>query len=137
MRGTIWVFLLATTTGVVIGQARPGQAQDSEKNFSPVIPRTWEEEAIASVELPLAATGVPPEPIPSDYFYRMAVRPIYKTYPIYAPGKEPPGYFERLKQLEPEIVFDPANLKTEADWIRLESWSSMRRERMTRIQKPS
>src|SRR5262245_4920968 len=48
----------------------------------------------------------------------MTVRPIYKSYPIYAPGKEPPGYFERLKQLEPEIVFDPAKLKTETDWIK-------------------
>ena len=46
----------------------------------------------------------------------MPVRPIYKSYPIYAPGKEPPGYLERLKQREPEIVFDPASLKTEADW---------------------
>jgi hypothetical protein len=81
------------------------------------VPRTWEEEAMASVELPLASTGVPPEHISSDYYYRMPVRPIYKSYPIYAPGKEPPGYFERLQQLEPEIVFDPAKLKTEADWI--------------------
>ena len=118
MRSTIWVFLLATTTGVLIGQARPDEAQKSENNFSPVIPKTWEEKAIASVELPLASTGVPPEPIPTDYFYRMAVRPIYKSYPIYAPGKEPRGYFERLKQLEPEIVFDPARLETEADWIK-------------------
>jgi hypothetical protein len=40
-----------------------------------------------------------------------------QSYPIYAPGKEPRGYFERLTQLEPEIVFDPATLKTETDWI--------------------
>ena len=73
---------------------------------------------MATVELPLASTGVPPEHISSDYYYRMPVRPIYRSYPIYAPGKEPRGYFERLKQLEPEIVFDPTKLKTEADWIR-------------------
>ncbi len=60
----------------------------------------------------------PPEHISSDYYYRMPVRPIYKSYPIYAPGKEPPGYFDKLKQLEPEIAFDPATLKTEADWIK-------------------
>jgi hypothetical protein len=95
-----------------------GHAQKSEKNFSPVTPRTWEKEAIASVELPLASTGVPPEHIPSDYYYQMPVRPIYKSYPIYAPRKEPRGYFEQLKQLEPEIVFVPAKLKTEADWIK-------------------
>ncbi len=73
---------------------------------------------MASVELPLASTGVPPEHISSDYYYRMPVRPIYKSYPIYAPGKEPCGYFERLTQLESEIVFDPAKLETEADWIK-------------------
>ena len=48
----------------------------------------------------------------------MSVRPIYKSYLIYAPGKEPPGYFEKLKELEPEIVFDQEKLKTEEDWIR-------------------
>ncbi len=52
----------------------------------------------------------------------MPVRPIYKSYPIYAPGREPPGYLDWLKQQEPEIVpetvFDPAWLKTEADWIK-------------------
>jgi hypothetical protein len=48
----------------------------------------------------------------------MPVRPIYKSYPVYAPGKEPPGYLDWLKQQEPEIVFDAAKLKTEADWIR-------------------
>ena len=69
-------------------------------------------------ELPLASTGVPPDHIPSDYYYRMTVRPIYKSYPIYAPGKEPPGYFEKLRELEPEIVFDHAKLKTEEDWIK-------------------
>lgn len=81
------------------------------------VPRTWDDEAVASVELPLASTGVPPEHISSDYYYRIPVRPIYKSYPIYAPGREPRGYFERLNQLEPEIIFDPATLKTEADWI--------------------
>jgi hypothetical protein len=44
------------------------------------------------------------------------VRPMYKTYPMYAPGKVPAGYLEWLRQQEPEIVFDPAKLKTKADW---------------------
>jgi hypothetical protein len=95
-----------------------GQAQQSGKKFSPAIPKTWDEQALASLELPLASTGAPPEHVPSDYYYRMAVRPIYKSYPIYAPGKEPTGYFEKLKELEPEIVFDHARLETEEDWLK-------------------
>ncbi|MDQ2920442.1 MAG: hypothetical protein M3R52_02325, partial [Acidobacteriota bacterium] len=95
-----------------------GHAQKSRKNFSPMIPKTWDDKALATLELPLASTGSPAEHISSDYYYRMPVRTIYKNYPIYAPGKEPPGYFEKLKELEPEIVFDLPNLKTEADWIK-------------------
>jgi len=37
---------------------------------------------------------------------------------VYAPGKGPPGYLDSLRQKDPEIVFDPAKLHTEQDWIR-------------------
>ena len=43
---------------------------------------------------------------------------IYKTYPVYAPGREPAGYMERLRQVEPEIVFDPDRLHTHRDWAK-------------------
>jgi hypothetical protein len=59
-----------------------------------------------------------PVHVSAEYYYRMPVRPIYKSYPIYEPGKEPPGYLDWLMQQEPAIVFDPESLKTEADWIR-------------------
>src|SRR5262245_9890496 len=116
-RAAVVVFLVFLALSIC-AVLNAGQAQKSENNFSLVIPRTWDEEALSTVELPLASTGVSPEHIPADYYYRMPVRPIYKSYPIYAPGREPRGYFERLKQLEPEIMFDPAKLKTEADWIK-------------------
>ncbi|MBK7597764.1 MAG: hypothetical protein IPJ07_04230 [Acidobacteria bacterium] len=61
--------------------------------------------------------SVSPKHVSADY-YRMPVRPIYKSYPVYAPGKEPSGYLDWLKQQEPEILFDAAKLKTEADWIK-------------------
>ena len=114
-RGSVVVILLGSSICALIGA---GQVQKSDIAFSPVIPRTWNDEAVASTELPLASTGVPPEHVSSDYYYRMPVRPIYKSYPIYAPDREPAGYFDQLKQREPEIVFDPATLKTEADWIK-------------------
>jgi hypothetical protein len=96
----------------------PSQAQKSGKSFSPPLPRTWDDQALASLELPLATTGLPAEHISSDYYYRMPVRPVYKSYPIYAPGNEPPGYFAKLKELEPEVTFDQAKLKTELHWIK-------------------
>lgn len=82
------------------------------------IPRTWDDDAVAAMELPLANPAFSPRHINADYYYRMAVRPIYKTYPVYAPGHEPPGYIEWLRQQEPEVVFDPTALATDEDWIR-------------------
>ena len=84
----------------------------------PAIPTTWDDEAVAAMEVPLANPAFSPRQVSSDYYYRMAVRPIYKTYPVYAPDREPPGYIEWLQQQEPEVAFDPAALRTEEDWIR-------------------
>jgi hypothetical protein len=93
-------------------------AQRSGASFSPQIPKVWDDEAVSSWSLPLVGLGQPPVYISADYYYRMPERTIKRTYPIYVPGKEPPGYMDWLKQQEPEIAFDPAKLKTEADWIK-------------------
>jgi hypothetical protein len=42
---------------------------------------------------------------------------LYRSYPIYHPSREPAGYLDRLKTIDPEPVFDAARLKTDADWI--------------------
>ena len=41
-----------------------------------------------------------------DYYYRIPVRSVYKSYAIYAPDREPPGYLDWLATREPEVVFD-------------------------------
>lgn len=86
--------------------------------WSPEIPKVWDEAALTSMELPLAKPSASPKHASPDYYYRIPVRPIYKSYPIYAPGKEPDGYWEWLNRQEPEVAFDPSRLKTQADWIK-------------------
>ena len=92
-------------------------AQHSQK-----VPRTWDDGEIASHEVPLARPEASPKHVSSDYYYRIPVRPIYKSYPVYAYGHEPSGYFESLKQQEPVIVWDDTgrrpSLQTDEDWIR-------------------
>ena len=102
--------------GVVFAHRR--DAQQPHAFWKPEIPKTWEDTEIAALELPLADPAGSPKHISSDYYYRIPVRPIYKSYPIYAPGKEPPGYIERLSKMEPQITFDAAKLRTEQDWIK-------------------
>ncbi|HZM99926.1 MAG TPA: hypothetical protein VFB70_11065, partial [Pyrinomonadaceae bacterium] len=83
-----------------------------------VIPRVWDDAEMAVLQLPLADSTASPKQISADYYYRIPVRTIYKNYPVYAPGKEPAGYMEWLKQQAPQSAFDAGALKTESDWIR-------------------
>lgn len=87
------------------------------QSFRPEIPRVWDDEAVERFELPLAQRDRSPRHMSAKEYYALQVRPIYKTYPMYEPGKEPAGYLDWLKEQEPEIVFDPAKLKTKEDWI--------------------
>jgi hypothetical protein len=82
------------------------------------IPKVWDASELASFELPLAHPEASARHVSPDYYYRIHERPIYKSYPIYAPGKEPAGYTQWLEKQDPEIVFDASKLKTDADWIR-------------------
>jgi len=106
---------LATSVTVLVER---GSAQKTAPAFAPAIPKVWDDREMAGLELPPADPAAAPKQVLADYYYRIPVRPIYKSYPVYAPGKEPAGYQDWLKQQAPEVgVFDVAKLKTEADWI--------------------
>jgi hypothetical protein len=80
--------------------------------FAPDIPRTWDDEAIATLEVPLANPVGSPKHVSADYYYRIPVPAIYKSYPVYAPGHEPAGYMDRLRGQEPVILWDSAGQST-------------------------
>jgi hypothetical protein len=88
------------------------------QTFHPSIPKAWDDSETTSFELPLAQADRSPRYPSAKEYYSLAVRPIYRTYPFYAPDKEPAGYWESLQQKDPEVVLDPAKLKTKEDWIR-------------------
>jgi len=89
---------------------------------TPVVPRVWDDAIMPTLELPSVEPAYTPKQIKADYYYRIPVRPIYRSYPVYRPDKEPKGYYEGLLQKEPEILWDDKDhrpeLHTEADWLR-------------------
>lgn len=85
--------------------------------FHPVIPKVWDDQAVATLEVPLVQRDRSPKYMTSAEYYALKVRPIYRSYPMYIAGREPAGYLDSLKRKDPEIVFDPAKLHTKADWI--------------------
>jgi hypothetical protein len=110
--------LLLLLVGSIFVVLSSGRGQAIAPTFSPKIPRVWDDAEMAALQLSLVDSTASPKQISADYYYRIPVRTIYKNYPVYAPGKEPAGYIEWLKQQEPQSAFDAGALKTEADWIR-------------------
>jgi hypothetical protein len=90
--------------------------------FTPEIPKTWDDAAMAALEVPLAQPEASPKHISSAEYYQLPVRPIYKSYPEYHPDYEPAGYREGLQRAKPQILWDDRGLRprleTEADWIK-------------------
>ena len=105
----------ALQTFELLGQ--DGRLGGNDTSFQPVIPKVWDEEALASLELPLADGKVKAEHASADYYYNLPVRPIYRQYPVYVPEREPADYFEELRSKEPEIAFDSSRLHTKQDWL--------------------
>ena len=110
------VSVLTAVTMVIVALC----AQSGPQDHSPAIPKTWDDQAMATLEVPLAHASSSPVHVSADYYYRIPVRPVFKTYPVYHPGKEPSGYFERLQAAEPEVVsFDFSKIRSDDDWIRV------------------
>jgi len=93
-------------------------AAASAQTFHPEIPRVWDAAAVGRLELPLSQRDRSPRYLTPEEYYGQTVYPIYRTYPVYAPDREPAGYLDGLRNREPEIVFDRSKLGAKEDWIR-------------------
>jgi hypothetical protein len=125
MNGKLRVLLagcVVFAAGATVTRQRISAQKPNSPSASRTIPKTWDDAAMATLEVPLADPIGSPRHVPSEYYYKMLVRPIYKQYAIYAPGHEPFGYMDWLKRQEPQIIWDDAGhrpaLENEADWIK-------------------
>jgi hypothetical protein len=76
-RFTIFLLLMFISCSLISA----GHAQESDSIYRPVIPKTWDEQALTSLEVPLAEASCSPKHISAEAYYRIPVRPIYKSYP--------------------------------------------------------
>jgi hypothetical protein len=116
------LFRLLFSSAIALVWLGAVRAQKQNAAFNPVIPRTWDEAALESLEVPLADSRSSSRHISADDYYRLPVRPIYKSYPKIHPDKEPDGYRDRLRQVEPVVLWDDGahrpKLETKEDWIK-------------------
>lgn len=82
------------------------------------IPVTWDMESIKRFHLPPPDSTVRVVYAPKAYYDSLPDHVIVKTFPYYIREFEKPGYLDSLRSIEPEVLFNPANLKTQQDWIK-------------------
>jgi hypothetical protein len=81
-----------------------------------VVPRIWDDAALADWATPVAGLNVRPLHYSSAEYYRVPADNL-RTYPIYPPDKEPPGYWEELNKKKPEPLVDLSKIRSREDLI--------------------
>lgn len=90
------------------------EALPGEPRFA--APRAWDDARLATWALPLAGLGEPPGHASSAQYYAAPIENL-RTYPVYHPDHEPPGYWEWLQGLEPEPLIEVGRERTVAEWV--------------------
>jgi hypothetical protein len=80
------------------------------------VPKVWDERALEDWATPIAALKVRPANYTAAEYYAVAADNL-RTYPVYRPDKEPPGYWDALQHKRPEPLVDASRMRTPADWI--------------------
>src|SRR5215467_4119417 len=88
----------------------------AQSTFRPTIPKTWDDVALGEWATPVAGLNVRPKHISAKEYYSLPEDNL-RTYPVYAPGREPAGYWQMLQKIGPKPLIEPKKLKSEADWI--------------------
>jgi hypothetical protein len=80
------------------------------------LPKIWDDSALADWATPIASLNVRPAHYSSAEYYAVPGDNL-RTYPVYHPDDEPPGYWEELQKKEPEPLVDLSKIQTTAEWI--------------------
>jgi hypothetical protein len=94
---------------MLLSSAFAGRAQS-------VVPRAWDSQALSDWATPLAHDGLREGFFSEKEYYKSPVD-NYRTYPVYDPDREPPGYWESLKRKKPEAFIDVKHIGPSFDWV--------------------
>src|SRR5256885_11941885 len=103
------VFLMIPTKGSTTAQSRSA----SEKI---VVPKIWDSKQLDTWATPVAGLNATANFYTDEEYYAAPVDNL-RTYPVYAPDKEPKGYREWMLKQGPQRLIEPEKLKSELDWV--------------------
>src|SRR5215469_5389430 len=81
------------------------------------VPKIWDDKALEDWATPIAALGVRPSQFTAAEYYAVP-GDNRRTYPVYRPDREPPGYWEWLQKQKPEPLVEASKIHTREDWIK-------------------
>jgi hypothetical protein len=81
------------------------------------VPKIWDDKALEEWATPIAALGIRPGHFTSGEYYSAPVENL-KTYPVYRPDREPPGYWEWVQKQKPQPLVDVSKVRAREDWIK-------------------
>src|SRR5580765_600617 len=103
------VFLMLPTEGSTTAQTKSA----SERM---VAPRIWDAKQLATWATPVAGINVTANFYTEEEYYAAPVDNL-RTYPVYAPDKEPKGYRDWMLKQGAQRLIEPEKLKTDRDWV--------------------
>ena len=93
--------------------AQTKSASSAAKN---VVPKIWDSKQLATWATPVAGINTTPNFYSEEEYYAAPVDNL-RTYPVYAPDREPKGYRDWILKQGQQPMIEPAKLKSERDWI--------------------
>jgi hypothetical protein len=81
-----------------------------------LVPKIWDAKQLATWATPVAGINKTTNFYSEEEYYAAPIDNV-RTYPVYAPDKEPKGYREWILKQGRQRLIEPEKLKTERDWI--------------------
>lgn len=109
-------FILFGLLGVCCRPHASPESTSAPEETAIVCPKIWDESKLVGWATPVAGLGVPPGHFTEEEYYAAPVDNL-RTYPVYHPKFEPPGYREWMLAQGPQPLIEPEKPRTKADWI--------------------
>src|SRR5262245_17700281 len=124
---TFWVVKVGELTQEFIRYVRPGVFRFSGAPVSLTLahqagerkieaPRSWNDRELSDWATPVVGINVRPGHYSEKEYYAAPELEVVRTYPVYAPGREPAGYWQMMQNAKPERLLTPG-ARTEAKWV--------------------
>ena len=79
-------------------------------------PRFWNDRELSDWATPVVGINVRPGHYSEKEYYSAPELELVRTYPVYAPGREPAGYWQMIRNAKPERLLTPG-ARTESEWV--------------------